>query len=432
MRSRLHFAVLATLGGVLAGCTATSDEQSAATAAASSDPIRIYPIVARFGDTGDILSGGSVDNPIEGVYGLRARSRASGLTCDVMTSAPALLSRADGCLGQEGTILFSCENGREVETTWQAESCTSGYGVGTDSRGYQFDYAFGMPRTVALTHFGDIAEYEMAEIAPEDGGLAAIVVPPGGIGSGGSASLPTVEEPQTGSVSAAPSAVNEDGYFDKLEISTSGTGFFVTGDGYLLTNYHVVEGAALVGVRIDDSLLEASIIDLDAANDLALLKVDAVTKPLPLPPVPAYQRGGEVMTLGFPFANINGYSQKATFGRINDLSGLAGDPRYLQMDVPTQPGNSGGPLFNTRGEVIGIVTSTTNDAKALEILGTIPQNMNYAVKADYARPMISKLESTTTPAGALEDLSFSDLAEEYESSVVLILSFQLRQDLAAE
>ena len=111
----------------------------------------------------------------------------------------------------------------------------------------------------------------------------------------------------------------------------------------MVTNFHVVDGAASVFVvRPEESKeLEATIVAMDPANDVAILKVDAQTVPIPLAPSFTGVKGEEVLTLGFPLVAIEGQEQKATFGRINALSGIENDIRFVQIDVLVQPGNSG-------------------------------------------------------------------------------------------
>ncbi len=425
MNALFRLAIFSTLCFSLLACNtppngSTTVARGGSNASGNSGSLVVYPIIGRHSGSGDVFIGGSVDNLIEGAYPLRARSRTSGIACDVASFAPSLDTADAFCSGHQGSVTFSCENGLSIETTWQAESCTSGYGFSTSADGSRFDFAFGMPRTMALAHFN-----RMMDVSDSDEQVATVVTPPESpVPAAEVPEGPTVVEPQTASTVTAPPPADDGLRLDDLEFMGNGTGFFVTNEGHLLTNYHVVDNADIVAVLYKEELYQAVIRDVDRSNDLALLKIDAETDPLPMPPVPTYERGGEVMTLGYPFASLNAASQKATFGRINDLSGLFGDPRHLQMDVPVQPGNSGGPLFNTRGEVIGVVVMRADDLSVLEASGSLPQNMNFAVKADYARPLVNSLKSPITPAGAEKDLSFTELAERYEESVVLVLLFE--------
>ena len=135
-------------------------------------------------------------------------------------------------------------------------------------------------------------------------------------------------------------------------------------------------------------MTEAALLKSDPANDLALLKVETTSSPIPIPSQTRMARADEVFTLGYPDITIQGQTRKATFGRINALSGIKDDVRFFQVDVPIQPGNSGGPLINDKGEVLGIVTMTLDAIVSLIAKGSLPQNVNYAVKSDYLVPLL--------------------------------------------
>ena len=93
--------------------------------------------------------------------------------------------------------------------------------------------------------------------------------------------------------------------------------------------------------------------------------------------------GDAVFTLGFPTPDILGKEVKYSEGVINSLSGLQGDSTYFQISVPIQPSNSGGPLVNQDGDVVGIVTSTAAVEFFYKTTGAFPQNVNWAVKGAY-------------------------------------------------
>ena len=205
----------------------------------------------------------------------------------------------------------------------------------------------------------------------------------------------------------------------KQKKSASGTGFFVSKDGYLITNQHVVAGATEIEVTMHDGKkLPATVVSSDSSNDVALLKVEASTTPLSIVSATNVKKGMEVFTLGFPVVGIQGQEQKATYGRINALSGIQGDIRYFQIDVPIQPGNSGGPLITDDGQVIGIITASLNQINVLKATGALPQNVNYAVKSEYIQPLLQFAKVQQKPskptAGALKDPS------SYEASVAFI------------
>lgn len=209
----------------------------------------------------------------------------------------------------------------------------------------------------------------------------------------------------------------------KKERVSTGTGFFVSDSGHVVTNFHVVQESRDITVRTDRGKeFPAVLLSGDSANDVAILKVEAQTVPMPVVGVSAISKGSEVMTLGYPLVNIQGQEQKATFGRVNSLTGIGNDVRFLQIDVPIQPGNSGGPLISTHGVVVGIVSVTLNQVAAFKESGSLPQNVNYAVKADYVLPLLSSVINYAPAKEPTVNHSFEELAKEYERSVVLVIA----------
>jgi S1-C subfamily serine protease len=169
----------------------------------------------------------------------------------------------------------------------------------------------------------------------------------------------------------------------------SGTGFFVSASGLVITNHHVVANAERIRI-IDRAGKEypARLVRRDAANDLALLRVEVTGRPLPLFRGGEAQKGEQVLTVGYPLVELQGSDPKATFGRINSVEGAGGDARFYQIDVPLQPGNSGGPLVNLRGQVVGVVAASLDQRAALRSSGTLHQNVNYALKSTVLVPLL--------------------------------------------
>ena len=131
-----------------------------------------------------------------------------------------------------------------------------------------------------------------------------------------------------------------------------------------------------------------------------------------------------IVALGYPLITDLGQEQKATFGRVNALSGLEGDSRYMQIDAPIQPGNSGGPTLNTRGEVVGINTATASTLFNLVRSGTIPQNINYSVKISQVLPAMhdvcARYGSSIEMDSRQPLSSMAELVEAAERAVMLI------------
>jgi hypothetical protein len=167
---------------------------------------------------------------------------------------------------------------------------------------------------------------------------------------------------------------------------STGTGFLVAPD-QVLTNQHVVKGCDRVVMRGPDGNWWAAVppARVDAALDLALLAVPG----LPGPPLafrsgPAVRRGEGVVAYGFPLAGLLSSDAKLTRGEVNGLAGLADNPAQYQISAAVQPGNSGGPLLDMQGHVVGVVVSKLNAQRVAQRTGDIAQNINFAVKGEAA------------------------------------------------
>lgn len=169
--------------------------------------------------------------------------------------------------------------------------------------------------------------------------------------------------------------------------SSSGTGWVT--HGLIATNHHVVDGRSRIRVHLADGRdVSAWVLATDVENDLALLRAsETLPDGLPLAAEEA-PMGSSVYTLGFPHPDIMGRNAKLTTGIVNARTGIRDDPRHYQISVPVQAGNSGGPLLNARGEVVGLVTSKLSASAVYGATGDLPQNVNYAVKVEYLRRLL--------------------------------------------
>ena len=202
-----------------------------------------------------------------------------------------------------------------------------------------------------------------------------------------------------------------------------GSGFFVTRDGYLLTNFHVVKDANRVEVKSKDRTLKAEVVDTDQKNDLALLKVSGTGfQALRLSDRPHADLGESVFTIGFPNIDLQGTAPKFTDGKISSLEGMMDDPSEYQISVPVQPGNSGGPLCDANGDVVGVVVARLNDMAMLRSEGVIPQNVNYAVKAPLADRMLQRV-ADLQKALPKEALRPGKVVESVEDAVAMIMIY---------
>lgn len=163
-----------------------------------------------------------------------------------------------------------------------------------------------------------------------------------------------------------------------------GSGFLLNSKGYILTNQHVIDGAKKVtvsGINGEQHLkINADVVAIDLQNDLALLKINSSLITFASPPYSIVKstntnQGDNIFALGYPIKEILGSEIKVTNGIINSSSGYKGSLAQFQFSAAIQPGNSGGPLLNTKGEIIGIVTSKLSPEKI--------ESVGYATKSDY-------------------------------------------------
>lgn len=199
----------------------------------------------------------------------------------------------------------------------------------------------------------------------------------------------TTERPQPGSLPP-----------DRDVPKASGTGFFITEDGFLITNDHVVDKGTRYMVVVNGLPAEARLIRKDKSADLALLKSEVKSSAVPLAKSGETRVGQQVYSLGFPLTSIMGVEPKFTTGIVNALTGIDDDSGRLQFSAQIAPGNSGGPLVNESGNVVGVSVATLRAG----------QNVNYAVKSSRLRsfvedePSVRLVEARSTPKMASEDL----------------------------
>lgn len=201
----------------------------------------------------------------------------------------------------------------------------------------------------------------------------------------------------------------------------SGTGFFINAEGWAVTNAHVLDGCTKVSVS---TIGNASDWIVDRQNDVAAIRVpQGVGKPYLRIRGSSPRLGDDVAAFGYPFSDFLSDSIKVTTGNINSLIGAQNDTRFLQISTPIQPGNSGGPVVDSSGKVVGIAT------KVLSSRGDyIAQNVNFALRSGVLESFLRANGLTyqsVTSQGAT--LGTADLADLVSPAVIHIQCFGQRQ-----
>ena len=166
--------------------------------------------------------------------------------------------------------------------------------------------------------------------------------------------------------------------------TSSGTGFFVSRDGHILTNQHVIDGCQEVQIHTNGNRYMVSVIAADRVNDLALLKSELI--PSAIFPInretPILLQ--DIYVAGYPFGDDISTSVKVTAGIVSSLSGIGDNDSNIQIDAALQPGNSGGPIIDRFGNAIGVAVEKLNYEYIMELYDAIPENTNFGIKASVA------------------------------------------------
>ncbi len=198
-----------------------------------------------------------------------------------------------------------------------------------------------------------------------------------------------------------------------------GSGLLVKG-GYVLTCWHVVDGSERISISLNGKDHVAEIVQKDPALDLAILKVSDVSDGAVLNLSDGVQLGEKIFTLGYPHPDLQGSAVKFTTGSISGLTGVDNSPRYFQISAPLQSGNSGGPLFDEKGNLVGIVAAKLDSVATYKLTGDLPQNVNYAIKADYLVPMLKTVDGLKIEEEKTTEVKLLELIEELKQSAVMI------------
>jgi S1-C subfamily serine protease len=229
-----------------------------------------------------------------------------------------------------------------------------------------------------------------------------------------------VAAPPAASAPAAPSAPAPTSPGGKPSFS-SGTGFFVNRDGYVLTNDHVVGECSAVAVVPDrGEPTIGRVVARDQANDLAILKTDI--KPAKVAAFRIGSRLGEpIAVFGYPLSDVLASSGNFTLGNVTATAGLRDDSRFVQVSAPVQSGNSGGPLLDHNGNYVGVVTAKLNALKVVAVAGDLPQNVNFAIKSSVAANFLDTNRIAFEAGSATAAMTPADLADHAKAVSTFVL-----------
>jgi S1-C subfamily serine protease len=203
---------------------------------------------------------------------------------------------------------------------------------------------------------------------------------------------------------------------------SSGSGIVITPNGLILTNEHVVRQCDSIQVVLDSTrTVRAALRVADAARDLALLAVEeSFPLAVPVRQDAAPRLGEPVAVIGYPLVNVLSAQPNVSFGHVNSTVGVKGNPAQMQIDVPIQRGNSGGPVVDAAGNLIGIVVSKLDALKLAKNTGDLPQNINFAIRGDVVRSFLEAQHVDFTASSASSKLENTEIANRGTAVTVLV------------
>jgi S1-C subfamily serine protease len=206
-------------------------------------------------------------------------------------------------------------------------------------------------------------------------------------------------------------------------MTQSGTGFVVSASGHVVTNAHVVRGCVgdIEGNLGAEAPIKLRLVSSDPVNDLALLQAPNPFKDIATIRDKPVHSGDSVVAIGYPFHGMLTSDFTVTTGIVSSLGGLRNDTRFLQISAAVQPGNSGGPLLDADGQVVGVVTGKLDWFRIAKATGDIPENVNFAIKTGMLRDFLDNsaiaYQTATETKG---DLKTADIAKSARGYTLLI------------
>lgn len=206
-----------------------------------------------------------------------------------------------------------------------------------------------------------------------------------------------------------------------------GSGFVIQQNGYILTNYHVIKKATRITITVPGrQTVTARLVTTDQEKDLAILQVSLGNlTALPIASSEAVQVLDSVTVLGYPLPGELGTALSASDGKVNAVrEGHNSSTSLFQIDANVNPGNSGGPLLNNHGEVVGIVVAKINSLQYAKENGSLPERINFAIPINEAQALLRKVIPNFALSNRQEVLTDQQVFQSAKGSTVLIVADQ--------
>jgi S1-C subfamily serine protease len=213
---------------------------------------------------------------------------------------------------------------------------------------------------------------------------------------------------------------------EKIYSVGSGTGFFINRSGHIVSNNHVIDSCNAVKLHYKGKVTPVTILATDRSNDLSLMKVD--TKPDDVFPVATDDANllDDIFVAGFPFGKDVSSSVKVTKGVVSALTGIANNYSNIQIDAALQPGNSGGPIINKEGNVVGVAVAKLDYKIILKNYDTIPEGTNFGIKSSTVQQFI-KANNVKSMQPNRREMSTKDIGAKIQKATVYLDCFMTAQ-----
>jgi hypothetical protein len=205
----------------------------------------------------------------------------------------------------------------------------------------------------------------------------------------------------------------------------TGTGFFIDDEGRILTNKHVILGCKTVKVTHRGRTVTSDYVQPDKLQDLALIKADIQPRAVALfRSGRGIRPGDSIYAYGFPLQGLLASGPSITAGNVSNLAGIGDDRSLLQITAPIQQGNSGGPLLDETGNVVGVIVGKLDSLEIAKLTGDIPQNVNFAINATEARKFLDIYGFAYRTAPSEKEVEAADIAASARHFTVLVECWQ--------
>ena len=200
----------------------------------------------------------------------------------------------------------------------------------------------------------------------------------------------------------------------------TGTGFFIN-QSTVVTNHHVVKGCKSIEFVRGEYRSKAEVLIDDSRNDLAVLKTKKLNNNF------LHFRGGrgirigeEIIVLGYPLGKLLGSGVKLTTGNVSSLTGLVDDVTNMQITAPVQPGNSGGPLLDSSGNIVGVIVARLEK----DLSGNIAQNVNIAIKSNVLQMLLDTKNIDYDVSMSKNKKEAADIADDTKEGIVQVICYE--------